>query len=267
MRIWRMDYQDSNAFNLRLNEVEKRSLFLEGFKGGTILSTHWSKTEIINNKKGNDFDYLCDLLNAPIFTEKAKVIIETIADDQMEFLPIIYNGQIHYAVNILNILDIIDTDNSIEERLFDRVVDYEKISFIKSKLSNQFIFKAIIPSTQKVLSNKIFVSDEFRGHILKHELKGFKFTEIWDSENEEKDCNLIFTSHPVETHEEELDFDAAMKLVLSGNKEAISKQWRIKLNKDKKLTIGILKEDNSYEWINPIYYPPIFLTLKWKIAK
>ncbi|MNE92563.1 hypothetical protein D3C80_1903020 [compost metagenome] len=49
-------------------------------------------------------------------------------------------------------------------------------------------------------------------------------------------------------------------------KEIISEQWRIKLDEKGNIMLGELKRDNTYLWYYPSHYPPILLTLRWKIV-
>lgn len=266
MKIWSLEVETDKYNSISVKDDKHLEIY-KRVETGESLITNWNPIEInVSNKRKENSDYPFGL-SCPVLSKRAIDILNDLIHPPTEFLPLISDNMEYFILNTLNLVDCLNDSKSVPEQFYGIIVDYEKFSFILDKVKGQHLFKLKIPNTNRTLKNRVFVSDFFKETVLKNNLKGFKFIEVWDSENEEKDCNLIFTSHPVETHEEELDFDTAMKLVLNENKEVISQQWRVKLNKDKKLTIGILKEDNSYEWINPIYYPPIFLTLKWKIVK
>ncbi|MBY3619953.1 hypothetical protein HGO21_10390 [Acinetobacter sp. CUI P1] len=64
---------------------------------------------------------------------------------------------------------------------------------------------------------------------------------------------------------EEFSFQEAERRILDGEGWASGK-WRLQHAPDGTVRLGSLQADGSYNWIKPIYYPPILLDLKWHVV-
>lgn len=104
-----------------------------------------------------------------------------------------------------------------------------------------------------------------------NELKGFTFELLWDSESSvdaEADLERRYQEilAAVERNKgEEFSFQVAERRILDGEGCASGK-WRLQYAPDGTVRLGSLQADGSYNWIQPIYYPPILLDLKWHVV-
>lgn len=184
--------------------------------------------------------------------------------DTVQVLPIIYNqtGKL-YILNVTNVVDCLDYDNS-DVTYFDsgRVSDVRKFSFHEHLVINQHIFK--IP---ELLRGYIFVSDTFKAAVEKHDLKGFEFIEVWNSNREEVEARQrryeYFLKQVQEREGPEYTFDDAC-LQLDKGFAFVSGKWKIQNDQKGQFVIGELTEEGDYKFYSSIYYPPILIGMKWK---
>lgn len=100
---------------------------------------------------------------------------------------------------------------------------------------------------------------------------GFSFTLLWDSEasgDEEAELERRYQERleAVERSKgEEFPFQEAERRMEAGEGLA-SGQWRLQKAKDGTERLGRLQADGSYDWIQPIFYPPVLLDLKWHVV-
>ncbi|MGG2134689.1 DUF1629 domain-containing protein [Bacillus sp. S2(2024)] len=186
MKIWELksSTDDYQSFHL-LNYKEDNKYFKKQFNSKGKLSNSWTDIFIKLEDKGTRSD--CPIFlgksGVRMISGKAKQILEPLIGDNVEFLPLIHTitNEKYYAIHVLNVLDALDSDNTVFEKLSSGlIIGCEKYSFIPSIVQNQAIFKIYI--NKIIHPTAIFVSDEFRNAVLESDLKGFEFVEVWDSE-------------------------------------------------------------------------------------
>lgn len=130
-----------------------------------------------NKLKRGDMPYLSP--GKPVFTERAINILRELLDENVEFLPLDYTLQKLVLLNVTNRIDAIDYEKADIKFMPDgkRILRFKKYAFIERKIINQHIFKIVEQPRADV-----FVSDEFRNKVIESGLEGFKFIEVWDSE-------------------------------------------------------------------------------------
>ncbi|MCG3797071.1 imm11 family protein [Bacillus toyonensis] len=141
--------------------------------------------QLLSLEEGNqsDFPHFWGEVGTPMVSEKAKQFLESMLGNNVEFLPLIHNvtGEVYYIINVLNAIDAIDYEKAILKKLRSGlVIDFKKYAFLPNMVKNQTIFKVYLNEILHIPS--VFVSDEFRNAVLKSDLKGFEFVEVWDSE-------------------------------------------------------------------------------------
>lgn len=118
----------------------------------------------------------------PVFSKMTVTTLKDLLQENAEILPLEYDLQELYIINVTNLIDAIDYDKSDIDYMRDgiRILSVNRYSFNVEKVKNQHIFKII-----NQLYGTVFVSDEFRNRVLESGLKGFKFIEVWDSKESE----------------------------------------------------------------------------------
>ena len=114
--------------------------------------------------------------NIPVFSYRAWEALRPLIENFVEALPIKYpSGQLYYAINVLNIIDVLDRDRA-ELKLFPngKVMRVARYSFNDGALRGQHVFK--IPDTSGI---ELFVSSEFKKCVELQKLKGLIFQQVW----------------------------------------------------------------------------------------
>ncbi|WHY79976.1 hypothetical protein QNH20_12885 [Neobacillus sp. WH10] len=268
MKIWLLTCQFEKYEVLKFINREDSNLFHENFNG-TSMKKNWQPIQVQTYKDGKVSDFPDGLLLVPVFSEKAvQVLQEFILEEKVELLPLTSTkNRKYYAVNVLNVLGAIDGNTSeVRRSRSGRILNYDGFSFFKEMVEGQDIFKVVNHESKRIISTKVFVSDLFRKKVIESGLEGFNFIEFWDSEKtatgEEELANpyLVDTSFGTT-----YTFEEATNFVMNQNKTVASDKWAMRLDENKELQVGQLQEDGSFLWINSIYYPPIFLAMKWKV--
>ncbi|MGO4269247.1 DUF1629 domain-containing protein, partial [Paenibacillus sp. TAF58] len=116
-----------------------------------------------------------------MFNDKALNTLHELIEGNIEVLPYFHPKDTYYAINVLNVVDCLDRSVAvlnIDEK-YNKVRNINKYAFHKDRIEHEIMFK--IP--EKVYS-EIFVTDIFVEKVKQAGLTGFRFAEIWDSENE-----------------------------------------------------------------------------------
>ncbi|EOO22643.1 MULTISPECIES: imm11 family protein [Bacillus cereus group] len=186
MKIWQLksSTDDYETFQL-LNYEEDKKYFKTSFNSMVSLSDSWTPKfiEVTDEGKSSDSPIFLGKSGVQIISEKAKNVLESIVGDNVEFLPLIHKqtNKQYYAMHVLRVLEALDTNKTIFDKLSSGlIIGCKKFVFIPYVVQDEPIFKLNING--KVHPNYLLVSDQFKNVILESELKGFQFTEVWDSE-------------------------------------------------------------------------------------
>ncbi|WMT43154.1 hypothetical protein RE628_13320 [Paenibacillus sp. D2_2] len=190
-------------------------------------------------------------------------------NSNVELLPLQHPSKRFYAVNVIRLIDALDYENSEVEYVEGQpgfVRDVNRFAFKLDVIQESQIF--MIPEYKSL---RIFVTDTFKEAVEDNGLKGFTFELLWDSEmNNDAEADLerqyqeAFAA--VERNKgEKFSFDEAIKRMEAGESLA-SGQWRLQQAPDGTVRLGNLQADGSYSWIQPIFYPPALLDLKWHVV-
>ncbi|MFF2091581.1 imm11 family protein [Paenibacillus sp. NPDC058174] len=264
MKVWEIK-SDRRSFTYNLvNFNEDKEQLYRTEEGRYLLD--WKPLRMEVSRKGIKSDLPHFTLGVLVFSRKSVDILNNYINKYVQYLSIDNNE--HVLVNITNVADCVNYDRSTSFK--DRhgeFAGFDKLYFVEDKLEDQYIFKI----KEHVQSN-IYVTDKFRDLVLQSKLKGFDFIEVWDSEiteEMEQDKQKNYENRLLEIEQykgTEYNWSEAIEKVETG-KVMASGAWKIQQNDKGIIMLGQLLKDLTYLWIDPIYYPPISLDLKWHEAE
>lgn len=257
------DKYDSFTFPNR----EELHQFFDPYFDGTMIGDNWGAVHIETYKSRKKCDCTGIGRKYPIFSDRAIKVLHPYLESHVEVLPLIHPTESYYAVNVIRLVDALDYDKAslkFVEGHPDFIEEVHQYAFKPELVAQYPIFK--IPEFKRLY---VFVTDTFKEAVEASGLKGFKFELLWDSEvsNQDREAELERQHEEalaaIERNKgEEFSFDEAVRRIEAG-KSCASGQWRLQQASDGTIRLGNLQADGSYSWIQPIYYPPILLELKW----
>lgn len=183
MKIWDLQ-EDVNIYeHLTLVDggTEKWNEFTDMFRGRHLSSNYQKlKLKLIEHGgklKRGDMPYLSP--GVPVFSVKAIDALKDYLNNNAEIMEVECDISDFKIINIINVISCLDHERS-EIKYYpnsERIMRIKKYFFNKEKVAKEHIFK-IIEQPRAI----IFVSDDFRNRVIESGLEGFKFVEIWDSE-------------------------------------------------------------------------------------
>lgn len=265
MKIWELGSDDNSrelTFDNQNPMPDEHPIYSR--IDGSLLADKWDPCYVMDYRKGKytDFPYFCSGLL--VFSKPTYDKIGSYIQDQVEYLPLIHAEMEFIAVNVTNLIDCVDKERSVAKRLSSGgLLGYKKVVFIAEKIpADTMIFR--LP--ESVL--RIFVTDRFIELVKKHRLKGFQFTEVWDSEftdemEQEKQRKYKETLDAIEQNKgPECSYEDAVKKVQNGQAMASGK-WKMQLDPQGRFWLGQLGEDAEYHWLMPAFMPPVLLGYMW----
>jgi hypothetical protein len=110
----------------------------------------------------------------------ALYVTQHFLQDKAEVLPLAHPERNFFAIHVTNAIDAIDYDRAVIKKLSTGLrLEFEKYAFVKEKVERENIFRVYLDES---LMWMVFVSDTFKKVVESHNLSGFKFIEVWDSE-------------------------------------------------------------------------------------
>lgn len=114
-------------------------------------------------------------------------------NQNLEFIPITCEGNTYYLLYVMEFAEydlskiirestIILADSRTGKKIpVPMMTRVKKFAFKQEDLTDKHIFRTILDGAYK---SEIFVSEHFKQTILNNNLTGFKFIEVWDSNND-----------------------------------------------------------------------------------
>jgi len=175
MRIWHLDF-DVNEFenlqwvNLDIKEIQTYD--------GRPKSEGWIPRQV-KRMYDRDFSNAPGLSShIPVFDRVAVEKLGEYLQGVTEVLPLDCNDGEFFAINVIEVLDCIDYNDSEYKSFSDgSIMRFIKYVFNKEIVSGKHIFKIIDEPLARP-----FVSDEFKERVEESNLVGFKFELAWQSE-------------------------------------------------------------------------------------
>jgi hypothetical protein len=256
MKIWELSVTWENTILWEKYLVIREKYFPNDFNGSFI--SDWEDVNItFETKKMRDTIHIGSGMVA--FSEKAVEIMMPFLNGNVQILPLVHPTQKYYLLNVTNVIDALDYDNSEFLKLRSgKMVRVEQYVFKGNIVKNQNIFK--IPH---FTTSYVYVSDSFRQAVIDNKLTGFNFIELWDS-NEVNESEL---PEPQEWQDpinsESFSFENAMKNAMNSGNTYRSGRWRLRYNQNGDLEIGEVTKKGETYFNVLVYIPPILLTQKW----
>lgn len=266
MKVWQWGYDGDRYDSFTFPNTNDFDQYFEPFFNGAPIGDNWGSVqfETCHSLKTTDCTGIGS--NFPIFSEHAVQMLTSYLESNVELLPLQHPTESFYAVNVTRVIDGLDYENSIVEYVEGHPNVVRKVLRFAFKLDiirDYPIFKTPVHKRLRV-----FVTDAFKNTVEANGLNGFTFELLWDSEdNRDKEAELERRYQEmlaaIERNKgEEFSFREAERCMLDGEACASGK-WRIQQAPDGTVRLGNLQWDGSYNWIQPIFYPPILLDLKW----
>ncbi|MEK8130284.1 DUF1629 domain-containing protein [Paenibacillus filicis] len=179
--VWELESNTEGFQTFQLVEFEESSIvFAEMFNGVELISDHkWNPVyvEVADEGMESDYPHFWGSSGVPIVSENAKIILEDVLGNEVEFLPIMLGEKIYYAIHIIKHLDAVDrTKTEFRQLPSGLIVGFKKLHFIQNVIENHNIFKVYL--NNNLYGTSIFVSDVLKEIVIKHQLKGFKFKQF-----------------------------------------------------------------------------------------
>jgi len=266
MRIYefKVNYSQSLLLTDVYSEESSGHPMVTKFKGESKCDEWWPiKLDTLEQNTYSDFPHY--IIGKPILSEKVKCILELYIKDEVELLSLIHAEQSIYMVNVINILDCVDWKRSdvswFEEEYF---LGFNKLVFNFTKIpSNTYIFKI-----KETAETCVYITESFKELVENNHLQGLDFSVVYDSEfTEEKELeqqqNYEAALLGIEnTKGPEFSYEEAEKKV-DQNKAVASGKWRMQMDDEGKFWLGNLTLELKYQWVRPVYIPPILLEYQW----
>jgi hypothetical protein len=255
MKIWELSVTWENTILWEKYLVIREKYFPNDFNGSFI--SDWEDVNItFETKKMRDTIHIGSGMVA--FSEKAVEIMMPFLNGNVQILPLVHPTQKYYLLNVTNVIDALDYDNSEFLKLRSgKKVKVKQYVFKEDFVINQDIFKI------KQFTSDVYVSDRFRQSVIDNKLTGFNFIELWDS-YEVPESEL---PEPMEWQDpinsESFSFENAMKNAENTGNTYRSGRWRLRYDQNGDLEIGEVTKNGETYFNVLIYIPPILLTQKW----
>lgn len=265
MKIWKLKEDLKNSEGLIVEDKELRNKYIyPNFNGQVIQSWDTIKVKTANKEKGAD--QFIFLASSPVFSPKAVGVLQPLLENNTQTLPLTYNDSKEiFIINVIKMIDGLDTNQSVVSRLKNgNIMSIKKAVFKKDRIEGQHIFKL-----HDCPKNPIFVSDTFKETVEQAGLKGFRFEEVWNSDDTEvkaREARYATLLEEIEQMEGKLwSFDDAIRHLNQNRSMAfVSKGWKLQVDEEGDLLIGSLQHDGTYKFIVSVYYPPILFSYEWK---
>jgi hypothetical protein len=172
---------DANRYESLLPSDRSNSLDVFQRFDGTPMGSSWVPwtVELARPNGYEDLpigDFPSMATNVPVFSERAVASLESLLLERGELLPLVCKEGSYFAYNITTVLDALDIEKSSVIRFKSgRIMDITRHEFFPAKVTSS-IFK--LPQVPLM---DVFVTDEFRDAVSRHELKGFIFKPAWES--------------------------------------------------------------------------------------
>lgn len=185
MKVWNLTADMDGYESFKFKNEEKD--FLRNFKNemskGEKIKGKFDnfELEIIDTGESSDLPRFWNYIGTLVFSERAKKCLEAYLEDCVEFIPVKYEQINYYMLNVVRIADAIDYDCATFRKLdTGLVVGMDKYAFKKDVIKNINMFKVLLNG--RIYDSEIYISSELKEKIEEFNLKGFKFTEMWDSD-------------------------------------------------------------------------------------
>ena len=176
MKIWKIKL-DANNFKsfCYINKDDFKKVNLQGIS----IKNSWTNIHVCidNIQKKLQTPDIFNLLTKTVINKRAFEELRNILENKVELLPVIYQHEEYYLMNVLNVLDCLDMDKSKVIMLSEnKIMFIDKYYFKYDIIKNEDIFLVMQHRIE------ILISDRLKNKIESRNLKGLQFEEVWDSD-------------------------------------------------------------------------------------
>ncbi|MGF7046897.1 hypothetical protein J2T13_001399 [Paenibacillus sp. DS2015] len=230
------------------------------------LNAHdWTSIRLETLYKMTYKDFPVYRVGKPVISERVKEVIAPVVSNETEILPLIHDDLNLHVLNIINVLDCVDWERTDSRRYKDGSwADFNKLVFDLNRIpDNTYMFKI-----KEVATVTVYVTEAFKYLIESNNLKGLDFCEVYDSEfteEKEQEQKLAYEAALAAVDHnkgQEFSYEEAVDRVNQGAAVASGK-WKMQLDDKGRLWLGEIILDLSYQWIMPVYIPPVLLGFQW----
>ncbi|WP_379159270.1 imm11 family protein [Paenibacillus sp. sgz5001063] len=266
MKVYELKVNHSKTTTLVMKNREQLSShsIRSDFMGQT-LAQDWQPVEMqtLRSKMFNDFfDFVPE---KPIVSQKAMQILKPHTVSDVEFLPLIHTELDIFMINVINIIDCVDWQNSKAKWLLEKYFSgFDKLVFDFAKIpENTYMFKI-----KEQATTKVYVTELFRELIEEHQLPGLDFSVVYDSEfteemEQERKRKYEEALLAIENNKGVEFSYAEAELRIDQGKAVQSEKWKMQFDEQGEFWLGQLTLDLEYKWGRPVYIPPILLGYSW----
>lgn len=233
--------------------------------GGESKLGVWTPIEVETYFKRKYREFVKYAIGQPVISASVKSQIGTDILSEVEFLPLIHKELDLVMLNITNVLDCVDWGRSdVSTTDAGNFAGFKKLVFDINKIPDQtYMFKI-----EETAGTTVYVTDKFKELIEKNNIKGVDLPIVYDSEFTEKKEQEQAEKYAAalaaieQNKGPEISYDEARELVDQG-KAFASGKWKIQQIQKGGFVLGELLPDLTYQWISPIYIPPVLLGMMW----
>jgi hypothetical protein len=167
-------------------DVELQASALRVLGRGEAHSGHWKPIEVqrLQKPRKRKAEGLCDFTavaakeSVPVLSTRAKQVVAPMLGDKAQWLPLTFDEQEYWLLNLLNIVDALDEAQSILCRLPDgKVIGIDGYALRPDLIVQEWMFKV---STAPF---DVLVTERFRSLVEDNSLTGLHFQPVWDSKH------------------------------------------------------------------------------------
>ena len=181
MKIYTINRVDGFE-EFQLTNYDEDSCYTDLLNSDKSLLNEWKELEVtvVTKGKKSDFPYIWTGMGLITISEKAKNILEGLCNKEViEFLPIDCSGNRYYFIHIITPININFDYKLFDEEDDDKII-FDKQQVLNSDAENRLFFRGYLE--ENILDEITFFSEKLLKIIMQSDLKGFAYTEVWNSE-------------------------------------------------------------------------------------
>lgn len=181
MKIWKLenDMQGYQSFQL----MNKDKNFLKEFRNNIAAGRNQNgkfdnlKLEIIDSGIVSDFPKFWGFSGTLLCSTRAKICLADSLQNDVEFIPFIYEEEVYYVINVLRVLDVIDYEKATFRKLdTGLVIGIDNYAFKQDEMKNVKMFKLLLNG--KNYYTETFITEDIKRRIHEFGLTGIRLVEV-----------------------------------------------------------------------------------------
>ncbi|MFD0673231.1 hypothetical protein [Cohnella sp. GCM10027633] len=267
MKVWKITPKEKRITLKSSQNTNDFELIVNNFMGNRMKSW-WNSITLESYKKGNNTDYFYLASGIPVFSSRVVEVLTPLIGHCVEFLCASHEDFEIFIANVFVANDVVDFDRSsiVTTSQSGLLESFDKICFISENVSKYPIFKVVEDNICD-----IYVNDDFVNLVHSQHVKGFTFTEVWDSEisndstEESQELYKQLLSSIESYRGPKYKWDNAVQLAHNGEIMQ-SGHWQMQVDYGI-VQLYVLNEDCKYYSFDSMHIPPGVLLLEWQVKR